>query len=342
MARRASTIETYRLPDQGLVVLDGGDALLASPSLKPAPGDLNKAETIMRGMGLMGLDAMAVGVAEVAVGLDRLSKAARENSLTLLCANLVTPRRGLCGPRRLVETGGVKVGVFAVTEPEATDKPAAAILKQARVRLTDSVAAAREQVKALGAEGAEVVVMLAHTGMPRATEIARAVPGIHLAVVARTGMQLSTPRKEGGTYLVEPGRRGMSVGHVELRLGPGWGAGASLADDSPRHELYDEIQTDVAWLRERYKDLTVATLPDAQKDPRYLRLKALAQRLAGQKPPAARHTLISSLIELDRKVPDHPAVAGLVAADRASWQVPAPGIVRAHPVKLPAPVMRVR
>jgi len=184
--------------------------------------------------------------------------------------------------------------------------------------------------------------MLAHTGMPRATEIARAVPGIHLAIVARTGMQLASPRQEGATFLVEPGRRGMSVGHVELRLGPGWGATAQLADDSTRHELYAEAQADVAWLRERYKDLTTATLPEAQQDPRYLRVQALARRLSGLKAPAARHTLVSTLIELDRTVPDHPAVQGLVAAERASWQVPAPGLVRAHPVKLPAPVIRVR
>jgi 2',3'-cyclic-nucleotide 2'-phosphodiesterase (5'-nucleotidase family) len=324
LARRASIIDRYRTGgDTGLIVLDAGDALVAVPTPKVAKGDLNKAETILRGMSLMGHDAAAVGLAEIAVGTDRLLHVARQTGLPLLCANLIDKRgQQPFAARRMVTTGGVKVGLFAVTEIDAKNKIAATVLRKAGVRLTDGAAAARAQIKALSEDGAEVVVMLAYTGMERAAAIAKANPGIHLVVVGRSGQQLSTPRQEGQTYMVEAGKRGMSLGHVELRLGQGWTPAARLVDDSTRHALYAEAQSDVTFLRGRYKDPKL--LARAKKDPRLQRLKTLTQRLNSLEPPRGAHALVATLVELNRSVPDHPALKGLVDANRASWFVPAP------------------
>jgi 2',3'-cyclic-nucleotide 2'-phosphodiesterase (5'-nucleotidase family) len=343
LARRASIIDRYRTGgDAGLIVVDGGDAVVGVPTPKVAAGDLNKADTILRGMSLMGHDGAAVGLAEIAIGPDRLQQVARQTGLPLLCANLIDRRGGHpFAARRLVTTGGVKVGLFAVTEIKGKDKNAATVLRKAGVRLTDAAAAARTQIKALAEAGAEVVVMLAHTGMDRAAAIAKAAPGIHLVVVGRSGLQLSTPRQEGQTYLVEAGRRGMSLGHVELRLGAGWTPAATLVDDSTRHALHAEAQNDVTFLRGRYKD--PKQLERAKKDPRFQRLKALTQRLNSLKAPRGTHTLIASAVELNRSVPDHPALKGLVDANRSSWFVPAPKgrVVRGRKIPL-VPVRRVR
>lgn len=315
------------------MIVDAGDALLARTSPPPAPGDLNKAESIMRAQGLIGLDAMAVGELEVAVGLARLALLQRQTSQTLLCANLIDRRgRSPFAPRRLVETGGVKVGITAVLELPASDKAGADLLRKANLRLKDAVAVARQQVHALRSAGAEVVLLLAHVGMDRAKVIAREVPGIQLVIVAHSGQLHSLPIKEGETYLVESGRRGQDLGHVQFRLGPGWTADQPLADDSPRQVLYAEASQELALLAKHPSNRSATN----RDDPRLARAKALADRLRGTSRPPGDHFIIAQLVTLDDRFADHAGIKGLMNANRASWRVAHP------PSRDPRPGPRMR
>lgn len=318
-----------------MIVVDVGDALLANPAAAAhGEGELNKAATIMQAHGLIGMDAMAVGEAELAIGPARLASLARQASLTLLCANLADARgRRPFAERKLVEAGGTRVGLFAVLELPQTPPEISAPLRAAKLHSTDAVAAARAQVQALRAAGAELVVMLAHTGMPRAKEIATQVPGIHVALVAHSAFRTSTPERVGQTYLVEPGRRGQELGQVELRLGDGWSATTELADDSPRHALYDEASAEAERVR---KGLAASPGPEVVRGrilPQAERVRQLAERLAAAKPPAAPHTLIARLIELDESWADQPAVRGLILSQRASWSAGGPPVPIAGPLR---------
>jgi 2',3'-cyclic-nucleotide 2'-phosphodiesterase (5'-nucleotidase family) len=334
LARRASAIKKLRDQRHGTVIVDSGDALLAGLPRggKPQKGDLNKAETILRGQGLIGLDAMALGEVDLAVGIRRLRKLGRQTSQTLLCANLVDGRgRAPFPPRKLVTTGEVKVGLTAVLEPPARDVRAKKSLRNARLTIKDPVAAARAQVKALRAAGAELLVLMAHVGMERAKVLAREVEGVHLIVVGHSGHRLATPSREGKTLLVESGRRGQSLGHVQLRLGPGWTADGSLEDDSRRHVLYDEVTKEI--------EKMAKARPSTDQDPRLIRARALADRLQKLQPPPSKHTLIARLVFLDETVPDDPALKGLVDAARPSWRVAPPpnrrprGKIRMKPLR---------
>jgi 2',3'-cyclic-nucleotide 2'-phosphodiesterase (5'-nucleotidase family) len=300
-----------------VVVVDGGEALLKNALLPPIEPELNKADAILRASGLMGMDAMAVGVAEIAVGVRRLTRVAEQNSLTLLSANIVGHGgRRLFEPRKLVAADGLKVGLFSVLELDRKARKERTVLRKAGVRLTPAEAAARKQVQALAGEGVDLVVMLALTGLDRAKELAAAIKGIHLVVVARSGKQLETPVRVDKTFIVEPGRRGMRLGVVELRLGAGWSREEVLVDDSQRHVMHAEAKSDQKWLHSRYG----SSPSRAKHDPRFIRLQRLAKQLEGVRAPAgARHTLIARLVELDRSIPDHHAVRGLVQASRGSW-----------------------
>jgi 2',3'-cyclic-nucleotide 2'-phosphodiesterase (5'-nucleotidase family) len=332
LARRASAIKKLRNQRHGTVIVDSGDALLAGlPRGGEAnKGQINQAETMLRGQGLIGLDAMAVGEVDLAVGIRRLRRLARQTSQTLLCANLVAGGRAPFPPRKLVTTGGVKVGLTAVLEPPEHDVRAKEALRRARLTLKDPVAAARAQVRALRADGAELVVLLAHVGIERAKALAREVEGVHLVVVGHSGHRLATPAREGKTLLVESGRRGQSLGHVQLRLGAGWTPDGALEDDSQRHVLYDEVTKEI--------ERMAKSRPSTDQDPRLVRARSLAERLQKLRPPAARHTLVARLVFLDETVPDDPALKGLVDAERPSWRVSRPnrrppGRIRMKPLR---------
>jgi 2',3'-cyclic-nucleotide 2'-phosphodiesterase (5'-nucleotidase family) len=280
----------------------------------------------MQVQGTIGLDAMAIGDAELAIGPAPLTAMAARAGLRLLCANLVDARgRRPFAENMIVDARGVKVGLFALYETPAVPPDASRLLKQAKLRATDAVAAATAQVKALRAQGAEVIVMLAHVGMPRAKEIAQAVSGIHVGIVAHSGFRTTEPEHVGTTALVEPGRRGQELGHLELRLGQGWTAQAELVDDSHRHVLFLEASAEVGRVR---KGLAAATNESLRQRVVYQaeRVRLLARQLEGQRPPQAKHSMIGRLIELDETYPNQPAVQALVSSTRASWFINAPPV----------------
>lgn len=315
MARRASAIEKLRTQGHGTLIVDAGDALLQN-ALAPqiGEGDLSKAEAIMRGQAMAGVELMAVGEAEVAVGIDRLKQWALQTSQTLLCAN-VTDRRGRAPfePRATVQAGGVKVGVTAVLELPQREKAGLELLKKARLRVGDPIVAAEREVKALRSAGAELVVLLAHVGADRIRELAKKVQGINLIIGAHAGHMYSLPMHEGTTYYVEPGRRGQMLGHVQLRLGPGWTPETPLVDDSPRHVLYSEARHELDELaRGRGRPLL-------KSDPRLHRATSLAERLRTTPEPTGPHRIIARLVTLDQTFPDNPAIKGLLDASRATW-----------------------
>lgn len=305
-------------------MVDSGDALLGPPALtgEPSAADRDKAVTIMRAQGLMGLDAMSPGEAELLLGTKQLLDEARHAAVPLLCANLVDAQgRRPFEERRLVTAGGVRVGLFGLYEPPPEREAAQRVARVGRLRTLDAVTAARTEVRALQDAGAEVIVMLAHLGMTRATEVAKAVPGIHLGLVSHTGWRTSEPQLAGSTLLFEPGRRGQVLGHLEIRLGQSWRAAEMLVDDSRRFVLYNDARSESDRLR---RELAAAPNEAARERivSRAERVRSVAKDLQSLSPPTAQHTLIATLIELDPSVPEHAGVLSLVRSARAA---PPPG-----------------
>jgi 2',3'-cyclic-nucleotide 2'-phosphodiesterase (5'-nucleotidase family) len=325
LARRASAIDSFRKGKEGLVVLDAGDALLANP-LAPPPlstPDREKARAILQAEGMMGMAAMAVGEGELALGVKELAAAARQAGVTLLCANLVD-RQGheLFTRRKIVETGGVKIGLFGLLDLSEPPGATNAILAREGLRTIDPVEAAHAQVKALQSEGAEVVILLAHVGIPQARRMAAQFTGVHLVVVGHSGYRLNEPERVGNTYLVEASRRGRDLGHVELRLGENWKSSDQLVDDSRRHVLYQEASAELKRV-EQHKALRQRAQSRSLVVDELARAKALIKQLEAAPPPQATHSLIARLIELDETFTHQPAMQALLTARRAVWATPA-------------------
>jgi 2',3'-cyclic-nucleotide 2'-phosphodiesterase (5'-nucleotidase family) len=295
------------------VILDGGDSLFSVPrSAPPGPHEQHRALAMLRGLGGLGTDGLAIGEAELGMEMKLLVDQARQTGLPLLCANLEDKRgRAIFTPRRMLERGGVKVGLFALFDDGPAGKKVA---EERELRLRDAVESARAQVALLHKEGAELIVMLAHVGMPRAKEVATKVPGIHLGLVGHTGWRTNEPEAVGGkTFLVEAGRRGQALAHLEVRLGEGWQPEASLVDDSRRHVLYLEASRDAQAARKAAGANPTAMVWRSRVEPQAERARTLAKQLAQVKAPAAKHTLISRLVELDENVPEQAGMKALLA-----------------------------
>lgn len=104
-------------------------------------------------------------------------------------------------PTVVKDAGGVKVGFFGLTTPsDALARPAPVVI---RADLADVAAGA---VAKLRADGAQVIVGVAHVGLDVSRDIAAAVPGIDVIVNGHDHVALLEPesveRPDGGTTLI--------------------------------------------------------------------------------------------------------------------------------------------
>ena len=115
---------------------------------------------------------------------------------------------------KIVEIGGVKVGVFGVVDPVSW--PAAV----SGVTAGDATAAARSAISTLRGQGAQVVVALAQLARPAARKLAREAPGIDFLLVGQDAPDQPPPGAEavGTTFLVTPANRGQVLARLDLHV----------------------------------------------------------------------------------------------------------------------------
>ncbi|MCB9728701.1 MAG: hypothetical protein H6744_16370 [Deltaproteobacteria bacterium] len=147
--------------------------------------------------------------------LEKLSKKA---PFPFLVANLVDAQSGepIFGDHRVIERGGVKVGVFGVTLEAVPATPT--YDRGAPWRVTDTEAAAKAQVAALKGEGAQVIVALAHLPDRELDDLARNVPGIDFILGGNdTGMQ-EHPRHVADAFIATAFSKGKYLSLFNLHL----------------------------------------------------------------------------------------------------------------------------
>jgi hypothetical protein len=226
LARRATVTEAARRQADGLVQVDGGDALL--PALRPVGGKdpdprevERRARLIATSLGRLRLDAMVPGETDLALGAAALQRLARAAHLPIVAANL-TDGAGhpLFPPDRLVTAGAVKVGLFGVVgdvEVEALRKPGFTV--------TDATAAARRSVSGLRARGAQVVIALYHGAAAGAARLAAEAGGVDAVVLGHE----QPAAADAPTPILQAHHHGTYLGRFDLHLledGTRWHDGA--------------------------------------------------------------------------------------------------------------------
>lgn len=234
LARAASIVDSLRAAAPGRVVLvDAGDLLQGTPLTYVAARVAPRApHPVIAAMNVMRYDAAVVGNHEFNYGLPTLRRAIAGAAFPFLAANARTPAGRPAFPAlRLIRRGGARVAIVGATTPgsNAWDRDNL----RGRLVIGDILPAVRAAVDSAHRAGADVVVVLLHsglnepasydtaaTGLPSenvAARVAREVPGIDLIVYGHSHRQMPDTTI-GGTLLVQPKNWATSVGVAHLRL----------------------------------------------------------------------------------------------------------------------------
>jgi 2',3'-cyclic-nucleotide 2'-phosphodiesterase (5'-nucleotidase family) len=234
LARAATIVDSVRAANPGRVVLvDGGDLLQGNPlAYVAARVSADTLSPIVAAMNAMRYDAAAIGNHEFNYGIDLLNRAVGQASFPFLSANSYLPDgRHAYQPWHIVERDGVKVGIVGATTPGVMvwDRDNVS----GRLQVNDAVPAVRAAVAEVRAAGADVVVVVAHSGLDEpasydtaatgvasenvSARLAKEVPGIDLIVFGHSHEEVADT-VIGTTLLVQPRNWAASVAVAHLRV----------------------------------------------------------------------------------------------------------------------------
>ncbi|BAL84495.1 putative hydrolase [Selenomonas ruminantium subsp. lactilytica TAM6421] len=234
-------------PNDDILVVDGGDILQGTPLdtyMVQHPNEW-KTHPMFDAFNTIGYDAIELGNHEFNFGLDYLKKAIGSNK-NVLGANVIEDKTGKTwsGVRpylmKTVTIDGEKVNVGII----GTDTPAIPMFEDpshfAGVHFADQVPVFQQCVKELKAQGADIIIGITHSGVPRndrsgaenqVVDIAKACPELSLLVCAHNHVVIDN--KSGitgpdgtqyadsvinGVPVVESGKDGKFVGKSVLTI----------------------------------------------------------------------------------------------------------------------------
>jgi hypothetical protein len=207
--RRWNGMKKY--PDETRVFVDAGNLLFKSTQASDflAPQWYEQAAGVIEGYNLLGADAVAVGETDLGLGVKKFLELAKGAKFPFLSANIFYKGsdRPLTKDSVIVQRMGKKIGIFGIFHPSLKLPP--------ELEARDPIASAKDQVKKLRDQGADMVIALAHEGYERDLELAKVVSGIDLIVGANSQSLLQSPEDVGKTLIVQLSNQGQMLGMVE-------------------------------------------------------------------------------------------------------------------------------
>lgn len=203
-------------PD-GVLALDNGDTLHGTFAAVHSKG-----EALVEPLNALGLDAMTAHW-EFAWGpahLRRLAARLRHPVLAINCYEEATGRLAFT-PTAMIERADVRVGVIgiAATIVDKTMPPHFA----EGLRFTLGEAELPRHIERLRDEGAGLIVVLSHLGLPQDMKLAARIGGIDVLLSGHTHNRLHEPLRSGGTIVIQSGCHGSFLGRLDLELRKGGG-----------------------------------------------------------------------------------------------------------------------
>jgi 2',3'-cyclic-nucleotide 2'-phosphodiesterase (5'-nucleotidase family) len=218
LARVSTLVKQVRAEDPNVILLDAGDAIHGTVFAALSDG-----ESVVKIMNEMGYDAMTTGNHDYNYGLDRLENLQNTMNYPVVVANVTYKENGEKAFKPyIIKTlpNGVKVGIFGLATPETAYKTSPTNVEA--VVFEDPIAAAKESVAALKAEGVNYIVALAHLGndpdsVYTSTKLATEVDGIDLIVDGHSHTVENVKINE--TLIVQAGFYDKNLGEVTINLG---------------------------------------------------------------------------------------------------------------------------
>ncbi len=246
VARRATLINQEKKRSPYALVLDAGDSLTGDqdPALK------TQGKSSVDVMNRLGYDAMALGPADLALGLETLRARMAEAKFATLSANAVVAgtQELVAKPYTVREFAGQRIAVVGLSGGNGT----------AEIDVRDPVAAAQKIVSEARKE-ADIVILLSHAGYMIDQQIADQVPGIAAIVSGGDGArQKAWESTVTGVPVYHadqglPGHAGRMLGVGKLNFDAGGKLKAQKWQQVPLNPGIADDPTIAAWATEQIK-----------------------------------------------------------------------------------------
>lgn len=196
----------------GVVALDNGDTFHGTHLAVSTKG-----QALVAPVNALGLTAMTAHW-EFAWGPDHVHQLAAQLDHPLLAANCYSKADGSrpFPPSLELTVAGIAVGIIGIAAT-IIDKTMPDHFSEG-VRFTDGVEEAREQSARLRKNGAELIIVLSHLGLPQDIELARQVPEINVILSGHTHNRLAEPEQVGDTVVIQSGCHGAFIGRLDIDI----------------------------------------------------------------------------------------------------------------------------
>ena len=165
-AYMAGLKEEYEAAGANVIVVDAGDYSQGTVYVSVSKG----ADAITM-MNAAGYDVVTLGNHEFDYGYDQIVSNMKAFNGKVLCANVLKDGKSIYDGHTIIEKGGVKIGFFGLETPEASTKANPALIKGLEFPAAEKLyEIAKNEVAALKAEGADIIVCLAHLGVDNESE----------------------------------------------------------------------------------------------------------------------------------------------------------------------------
>ncbi|MGI6091688.1 MAG: hypothetical protein GX348_07645 [Veillonellaceae bacterium] len=180
------------LNENGTIILSAGDMFQGS-----AESNLLYGKPVVQAMNNIGFDGMTLGNHEFDWGLATLEQQAKSSRFPYLAANINEKKTGkqlpFVKPYTIVKRNGIKVAIIGLTTPETAYKSNPQIVNS--LEFSKPAAIVNSLVPKLRAEGAQIVIVLAHLGcefdskgriIGEAADLANKISGVDLIITGHS------------------------------------------------------------------------------------------------------------------------------------------------------------
>lgn len=235
-----------------LVFADAGDTFFSAYPLNPRrrEQEILRARVIAEGYRRLRLDAFTPGERDFGAGMEVLKDLESLSGASFVAANLRTAGGELLFPPFVIkEKEGVKVAFIGIVDVKAFET-------LTDLKVTESEAAIASAVKSAKSGGAEMIVLLSHSGLSRDRAMAKTA-GVDVIVGAHSLDVLTNAAVEGKTLIVQPHNEGQQIGFLQ------WNRAEPLKSDHRLVDLGKDLHADneidklMAEYREKIRQLAV-------------------------------------------------------------------------------------
>jgi len=215
--RKTAFAKNYKSEYPNVLFLESGDFF-------PVRKDKTADKVIIDIMDRMPLDGVTYGDQEFINGADFLYEEISVKNIPFLTANITYCNDTQCfmlGQKyKIVECGGYKVGITAVTDPGVFTFFSEEALKGLKIEEPAEILPGI--ISLMKKDGADITVLISHSGYDRDIELAEKITGLDLIVGGHSQTKVDKVKKTGtGTYVVQAGESGFNIGEFVLSFNEG-------------------------------------------------------------------------------------------------------------------------